>query len=202
MIFILFGLTGFFSAGFSALDMLRWIPGNIELPLAGIDGIDVNREGNLFVASSRYSRIQVYNPKGDFVRGWFLNNTDGIYLKIRINDNNKVEVAALRGRKIDVFDKNGKLIKTRKFDEDDTDFFDSFEQKGKHLFDKPRRCHYDVEGWVFPGIIQTGPEGKKKIGKNAFYLFPFQGPFQGWVTVVIGGFFIAWAEKKTKKKRS
>jgi hypothetical protein len=201
MIFILFGVTGFFSAGFSELDMLRWIPGNIELPLAGIDGIDVNREGNLFVASSIYCRIQVYNPKGDFVRGWSLNNT-GAILKIRINDKNKVEVAALRGHKMDVFDENGKLIKTRKFDEDDRDFFDSFEQKGKHLFDKPRMCHYDVEGWVFPKIIQTGPDGKKKIGKNAFYLFPFQGPFQGLVTAFIGGFFITRAEKKRKKKRS
>lgn len=202
MIFILFGVTGFFSVFFSALDMLRWIPGNIELPLAGIDGIDVNREGKLFVASKYYNRIQVYNTNGDFIRGWFLNNTGSIYLKIRINDNNKVEVASLRGSKIDVFDENGKLIKTRKFDEDDTDFFDSFEQKGKHLFDKLRRCHYDVEGWVFQGIIQTVPDGKKKIGKNAFYLFPFQGPFQGWATAIFGGFLITRAEKKKKKKRS
>jgi len=202
LIFILFGATGFFSAFFSALDMLRWIPGNIELPLAGLAGIDVNGEGYLFTASEIYCRIQVYNRDGDFVRGWFLNNTGSIDLKIRINDNNKVEVASLRGSKIDVFDENGKLIKTSKYDEDDTDFFDSFEQKGTHLFEKSTMRHYDVEGWVFPGIIQTGPEGEKKIGKNAVYLFPFQGPFQGLATAFIGGFFITRAEKKRKKKRS
>jgi hypothetical protein len=45
-------------------------------------------------------------------------------------------------------------------------------------------------------------EGEKKIGKNAVYLFPFQGPFQGFATAFIGGFFITRAEKKRKKKRS
>ena len=202
LIFIFFGFTGFLSAGFSALDMLKWIPRSIELPLAGIDGIDVNKEGNLFVACKHYNRIQVYNPKGDFVRGWSLDDTGGIYLKIRINDNDKVEVAALRGRKIDTFDENGKLLKTKKYDEDDTDFFDSFEQKGKHLFDKSRKYHYDVEGWAFPRIIQTGQDGKKKIGKNAFYLFPFQGPFQGIATAVVGMTIVNKLEKKRKKKRS
>ena len=93
------------------------------------------------------------------------------------------------------------MLETKKYNEDDTDFFDSFEQKGKHIFDKSRKCHYDVEGWAFPRILQTGPDGRKKIGKNAFYLFPFQGPFQGWATAVVGGLLMAQAEKKKKNKK-
>jgi hypothetical protein len=200
LMFILFGMTGFFSGGFSALGMLKWIPENVEFPLAHVAGIDVNREGNLFVASGFYSRIQVYNPNGEFVRGWFLDDTGGGHLKIRISNENEVEIAVVRGRKIDVFDENGGLLETKKYGKG-SDFFDSFEQKGKYLSDEPTGLQYDVEGWAFPRIIQTGPDGKKKIGKNAFYLFPFQGAFQGWVMAVVGMLLIARAEKKKKKKR-
>ena len=154
------------------------------------------------MAVSGYSRIQVYNPNGEFVRGWFLDDAGGKDLKIRVNDENELEVSVYAGRKIDVFDENGRLLETKKYDKGDTAFFDSFEQKTKHLSDKSTGLQYDVEGWVFPKIIQTGLEGKKKIGKNAFYLFPFQGPFQGWATAIVGGILIAQAEKKKKKKRS
>ena len=201
-ILIFFGILGFIGGGFlSSAGVLKWIPASIEFPLAHIGGIDVNKNGNLFVVSSFYSRIQVYNPEGDFIRGWFLDGTGGGLLKIRINDNNKVEVAILRGRKIDIFDENGKLLESRKYDDHDADFFDSFEQKGKQLFDKPRKHYYDVEGLVFPRVIQSGPDGEKKIGKNAFYLFPFQGAFQGWATFVVGLLLIGLAEKKKKRKK-
>lgn len=201
LISILLGLTGFFGCFFAAFGLLKWIPENVEFPLAGVAGIDVNREGNLFVACEDYSRVQVYNSKGEFVRGWFLDDAGGIDLKIRVNDENELEVAVYAGRKIDVFGEDGKLLETKKYNEDDTAFFDSFEQKGKHLFDESTGLQYDVEGWVFPKIIQTGPDGKMKIGKNAIYLFPFQGPCQGWVMAAIGMFFIVRAEKKKKKKR-
>jgi hypothetical protein len=199
---ILVGFTGFISGFFVSIGWLEWVPKTVEFPLAGIEGIDVDREGNLFVACKYYNRIQVYDPKGDFMWGWSLDDTYAKDLKIRINNENKVEVASEGGNKIDIFDTNGKLLETKKYDEDDTDFFDSFEQKGKHLIDKSGKYHYDVEGLVFPKIIQTDSDGKKKIRKNAFYLFPFQGPIHGWATAVCGVFLITLAEKKTKKKRS
>jgi len=201
LIFILFGLTGFFSGVFSAFGMLKWIPESVEFPLAGIEGIAVNREGSLFVASGPYSRIQVYNAKGEFVRGWFLDDTGGGALKIKINDENEIIVATARGNHIYIFNENGRLLQSGKYD-NDTGYWDSFVQKGKHLSDETAGLQYDVEGLVFPRIIQTNPDGKtKKIGRNAFYLFPFQGPFQGWVMAVVGMFLIARAEKKKKKKR-
>lgn len=196
---LLVGVTAFFCIAFSGLGLLKWIPQSIEFPLGDVEGIDVSRDGNLFVASGFYSRIQVYNPEGDFIRGWFLNRTGGGLLKIRINDENEVEVAVYHGKKLHVFDQNGRLLKSRKYD-DDTDFFNSFGQKGKHVFDKSTRCHYDVEGWVFPRIIQTGPNWEKKIGKNALYLFPFQGPLQAVVTGMVGMCVMGLAERKKKRR--
>ena len=194
---LLAGISGFLGTAMCFFGIFSWLPQSIELPLAGIDGIDVNREGYLFVLSGRYGRIQVYDPEGNFVRGWFFHA--GKYMKIRINDENQIEVAAEYPNKIDVLDENGKLLRTTKFE--DTDFFDSFTQKGKHLFDKSTRRGYDVRGRVLPQIVQTGPDGQRKIGKNAFYLFPFQGPFQGWATGMAGMILMIRADKK-KKRRS
>ena len=197
---VVIGGTGFLSVFFAGLGLLKWVPKTVEFPLAGLAGIDVSGEGYLFTASKIYSRIQVYNQDGDFVRGWFLDDTGGGLLKIRINDKNEIIVVTARGNNIYIFDENGSLLQSSKYD--DSGYWNSFVQKGKHSFDEKRECRYDVEGWVLPRIIQTGPEGEKKIGKNAVYLFPFQGPFQGLATAFIGGFFIARAEKKIKKKRS
>lgn len=78
-------------------------------------------------------------------------------LKMRINDKNEVEVAALRGKKIELLYENGKLLRFNEYDKHDEAFWDSFVYKGKQLFDEPRKRHYDIEGWVFSEIIQTGP---------------------------------------------
>ena len=197
---VLVGFTGFLSGFFSAFGLLSWIPGNIKFPLADVKGIDINRDGKLFVASGFYSRIQMYNPQGEFVRGWFLTHIGGGAIKIRINDNNEVEVAGLRGDAVEVFDESGRLLKYKKYD--DVDFWDYFVQKGNHLLDKSTGCRYDVEGWVYPKIIQTCPDGKKVICKNAFYLFPLQGPFQAIVTAMVGMYLMGLAEKKKKRSQT
>jgi hypothetical protein len=70
------------------------------------------------------------------------------------------------------------------------------------LLDKSTGCRYDVEGWVYPKIIQTCPDGKKVICKNAFYLFPLQGPFQAIVTAMVGMYLMGLAEKKKKRSQT
>jgi hypothetical protein len=198
-IFVLFGITGFFGGVLSSLGVLKWIPQNIEFPLAHIGDIDVNRDGKLFLVSRFYSRIQVYDQKGDFLRGWFFYAPSG-KVQMKINDQNEIEVAAFSLGKIYLFNENGKLLKTNRHD----NMYSWYPSKdeNKHLFNELTGLEYDVEGLVFPRIIQTGPEGKKKIGKNTFYLFPFQGPFQAIVTCMVGMYLLNLADKKKKPKKS
>lgn len=194
---ILFGIMGFFGGVLSSLGVLKWIPQNIEFPLAHIGDIDINRDGKLFVVSRFYGRIQVYGQKGDFLRGWFFYAPSG-EVHMKINDQMKVEVTASSMDTIYLFDQNGKLLKTIKCKEGS---LYSSEKRKKYLVDESRALRYDVEGLVFPKIILTGPDGKKKIGKNAFYLFPFQGPIQGIVMAVVGMTIANKLGKKQKKKR-
>ena len=196
---ILFWIVGFFGGVLSSLGVLRWIPENIEFPLAHVGDIDVNENGNLFVLSRFYGRIQVYDQKGDFVRGWFYYAPSG-EVSMKVNDSNDIEVAAFGHDEIYIFDEMGKMLSSKKYEEIDS-WYPS-EDNTKHLFNEPTGMKYDVEGLVFPRIIQTGPNGEKKIGKNAFYLFPFQGPVQAFALGFIGMFIVNKADKKRKRKPS
>jgi hypothetical protein len=200
LFFILTGFSGFLSGPFASLGMLKWIPQSFEFPLSTVEGIDIDKDGNLFVACAFYSRIQMYNPKGDFVRGWFLDDTGGGAMKIKVNNENDIEVAIFKGRKIDIFDETGELLKSSQYDRSDLSFWDSFEQKGKNIFDDKTRQKYSVESFAFTRITQKSPNGVKNIGRNAFYLFPAQGPFQGWLTAITGMILAGWAEKKKLKR--
>jgi hypothetical protein len=200
---VLIGFTAFLSGFFAALGLLAWMPETIEFPLAHVADIDISRKGNLFVASQFYSRIQVYDPEGHFIRGWFLSDTGGGSLQIKVNDEDEIDIAILKSDKIDTFDSNGRLLNSKIYKGQGVSFGGPLDYKQKkHLINESTKCRYDIEGLVFPKIIRACPDGKKKIGKNAFYLFPFQGPFQALATAMFGGCLLGLGEKNKKKKRS
>jgi hypothetical protein len=182
-VLILFGILGFFGGALSSLGVLKWVSNSFEFPLAHISDMELNKDGDLFVIAGFYGRVQKYDQNGDFVLGWFI-GTGGVHANMEINDKDQIEVATLPKDKIDVFDKNGKLLRTKK-QEDLYSLYPSGD-KVKHLVNESASVQYDVTGFAFPEIIQTSPNGIKKIGKNAFYLFPFQGAWQGWSMAAIG----------------
>lgn len=198
IICILFWIIGFFSGLLSSLGVLKWMPENIEFPLAHIGDIDVNEDGKLLVLSRFYGRIQMYDQKGNFIRGWFYYAPSG-KVSMKITDSNEVEVAAFSSGKIYSFNEYGRLLETKTFE----DMYNRYpsEDDIKHLFVKSTGIKYDAKGLIFPRIIQTGPEGKKKIGNNAFYLFTFQGPVQAFVMGFIGMIILTKIKKKKSKKR-
>lgn len=198
MILIFFWIVGFFGGALSSLGVLKWMPASIEFPLALIEDMDINENGDLFVLSRFYGRIQVYNQKGEFLRGWFFYAPSGT-VSMNINDSNEIEVAAFSSDEIYSFNENGRLLKTTNFE----DMYNRYpsEDNTKHLLNTSTGMKYDAEGFVFPRIILTGPDGTKKIGKNAFYLFAFQGPAQAFVMGFIGMFIANKAEKKKKRKK-
>jgi hypothetical protein len=195
------GFMGFFSGFLAACGMLNWIPEGIELPLADIKSVDVDGEGKLFTASGFYNRIQIYGTNGDFIRGWSVTGFTGGKIKMKIINENEVEIASMGDRKILVFNENGNLLRFTNFAEDRS-FFYSYEHNGRRALDPFTGYNYYMQGWLFPEIIQHRPDGEKKIGKNAIYLFPFQGPAQGWVTLFIGMVLFSRLDKKKKRQNT
>ena len=98
------------------------------------------------------------------------------------------------------FNDKGTLLKTNTYENMYSEY--ASEENTKHLFNESTGMQYDIEGFVFPKIIQTGPAGKTEIGKNTFYLFAFQGPVQAFALGFLGMFLVNYADKKRKKKRT
>jgi hypothetical protein len=51
--FILLGFTGFFGGALSSLGVIKWIPNNIEFPLAHIEDIDIKYSLAICYAAKR-----------------------------------------------------------------------------------------------------------------------------------------------------
>lgn len=196
---IFFWITGFFGGALCSLGVLQWIPDRIEFPLALVEDLGVSRDGDLFVLVRFYGRIQVYDKNGDFVRGWFFYAPSGKVYMI-VNENNTIAVEAYSSDTIYTFNDKGTLLKTNEHKDMYSEY--ASEENTKHLFNESTGVQYDVEGFVFPKIIQSGPEGETEIGKNDFYLFAFQGPVQAFALGFTGMFIVSHIDKKRKKKRT
>ncbi len=81
-----------------------WRPGRFWLPY----GIDLDDDGNIYVADTMNGRIQVFNPEGRFLR-WFPKG-GGIYPIDLHLKGNKIYVTDRSHGRIAVFSLNGKLI--------------------------------------------------------------------------------------------
>jgi hypothetical protein len=194
------GFMGFFGGFLAASRMLNWIPEGFEFPLADIKSIDVDEQGRLYTASGFYNRIQIYDANGEFLRGWSVRGFTGGKIKMRIINKYEVEIASSGDKKIYVFEENGNLLRFTDFSKDRS-FYYSFEHNGRQVFDSLTGYGYYMQGLVYPEIIQHRLDGEKKIGKNAIYLFPFQGPAQGWVTLFIGMVLFSRLDKKKKRQK-
>jgi hypothetical protein len=109
--FLVIGAIGFFSgplaSGFGvSFDNLD----SFEFPLGDLEGIAVDSEGNIYCGLQFYSRIQVYDAKGNFIYGKFIDSAGGAF-RIRINNDDQLEVATARNDKLYIFERGGTLVK-------------------------------------------------------------------------------------------
>jgi len=49
-------------------------PAKMRFPLGELCDFDIDSDGQFYCAVSSSGRVQVYFPKGNFVRGWFVKN--------------------------------------------------------------------------------------------------------------------------------
>lgn len=183
-VLLLIGASGFL-LGFAASAIEhRFISDSIELPLSHVRSMTVDRQGNVYLGLEFYSRIQMYDDRGKFLRGWFLPAGSGS-LDLRMNDDQQLQVHAARGSRIVVYDARGTLVK-------EYNVSPTF-----HL--KPPRAGHDGRidlqgnsyalrgGWWYPRIIKTTPAGDSStIINTPWYLLPWMGPLPTWLFVMAG----------------
>jgi hypothetical protein len=80
----------------------------LRFPLAGLTGIAVDDE-NIYTISQGYGRLQVFDKRGNFVRGWFGPFSKGTFW-INIYKNNNLSVVISDGEEY-IYSIDGKLLK-------------------------------------------------------------------------------------------
>lgn len=98
-----------FGGIFGGLVFAYVAPSWVEFPLSGAKGIVVLPGEQIACGSRYYSRLQLYEHDGTFIRGWYLDVGQGDFA-IRLRDGNRIEVAAARTQALLTYDAKGTLV--------------------------------------------------------------------------------------------
>jgi hypothetical protein len=151
------------------------IGGNICFPLSDPSAVVVRRNGEIVVALSYYSRIQVYDSGGNFKFGYFVNSYGG-NLSLRIDHGGNLIVIPTRNKSVYMYDESGRLqssILKAQFDPQALDDLPFVDQEG--------RRYYIVGQLWNPRIIrEDGRDERNTVIQTPLPLRPFVGPLPCW----------------------
>jgi hypothetical protein len=68
---------------------------NLEFPLSGITSVALDKDGDVFVGLASSQRIQVYDPSGRFMRGWFVDANGGSF-QVYLDEEADVYIYSIR----------------------------------------------------------------------------------------------------------
>jgi hypothetical protein len=159
----------------------------------------VDSEGNIYCGLQFYSRVQVYDAEGNFNYGKFIDSAGGAF-RIRINNNDQLEVATARNDKLYLFARDGTLVNELS---DVGHYFRNFGQTGETRFHDKRQnvTYYRRPSLLGPYIVKRDSFGEKKtIIKTPFHKWLFKGPLPAWFFGLIGAVMSVFIRKNLLKR--
>ena len=198
VLFLVIGCIGFFAGPLTVLGFDFINLDSFELPLGDLEGIAVDSEGNIYCGLRFYSRVQVYDAQGKFIYSKFVNSAGGAF-RIRINENDQLEVATATNDKLYVFEKNGTLVNELS---DVGHYFYDFGETGDTRFhDKRQNVTYLIK-WSPVGsyVAKKDLLGEERIIiRTPFHKWLFKGPLPAWLFMMIGGVMFMFVSKDPLK---
>ena len=186
VLFLVVGFVGFLAGPLShEFDSFRKVLGSFELPLGDLQGIAVDSEGHIYCGLQFFSRVQAYDAEGEFLYGVFIDSSGGAF-RIRINEDDQLEVATARNDKLYLFDKNGNFVRDWSRV---GHYFSDFGKAGESRFyDDRERATYFRKGYpLSPYVVKRDSTGRERIIiKTPFQKWVFQGPSPAWFIGLIG----------------
>ena len=85
-----------------------------ELPMGWVENAFVDRDGTIYCASTPWSRVQVYNRDKRFLRGWFVDASGALMIRLDADGHVRVLAARNPGREF-VFDTQGQRLWTESY---------------------------------------------------------------------------------------
>jgi hypothetical protein len=107
----LYGCLGFFGQAAAATGGLWFIPSSLEWPVLKPEASALHSSGDSILGLASSGRVQVYDPSGRFLRGWFVDASGGVF-KLQVTASDHVEVFAARGQSRLVYNLQGVLLES------------------------------------------------------------------------------------------
>jgi hypothetical protein len=108
-VLFLYGCIGFFGQAAAATGGLSFLPGSVEWPVLWPETTARDSSGNSIVGLASAGRIQVYDPRGRFLRGWFVDASGGVF-KLQVTSSDQIEALTARAQRRFVFSLQGSLL--------------------------------------------------------------------------------------------
>jgi len=175
LLLLLLGFVGWIT-GFTASAWLE------EMPLGQLEGIAVDSDGNIYCASQFYNRVQKYSPEGRFLFGLTINTSGGSY-RIRINNDDELEIATARNDSFYRFSSDGKLLETKK---NVDHFYGEFGSLGQKKCRGPNNSKYEIKwGTLFPQVIEVASSGEQRtVVSTPLHKWFVMGPQPAWLFIM------------------
>lgn len=195
IILFIFGVIGFFSDFIIFLTKPSWLTKEAELPLSDLREFAVDKDGNVYCATHQYDRIQVYDQKGHFLRGWFV-PPHTRFIRIRINAANNLEVART-STLVKTYDIHGNLLNEQHINPDKVD--EEFKHRKKIL-------HFNgsiytlCNAFFIRYITKKDPGAQEKIfiKTSTLYYLIFPAPFPAFIFMFVGSLLLHFSHKRSK----
>lgn len=173
---LIIGVVGFFGALLVGVWLARYIPPYVQLPLSEISGPALDREGRIYCLSESYSRLQVYDHSGDFLRGWFV-DTVGHAASIRLESDDSVHVYTATGAMHFAYDTSGRLLRREKLNHGDTRYDDPSGPSTRSGYEYVVR-----HPSIWPQVVKVGTDGRESVVvRPTLLLWIFAGPLPAWL---------------------
>jgi len=176
-----------FVCGIYGRRLVPMVSSKMEFPLAYLKGIAVDSHGQIYCGVHHYSRLQVYDEKGHFVRGWFCPiSYKGTY-HIETDEDDRVRIALFsQGVYTEyLYDPNGwllskKIIESSEYEKEFgqfTDFADRDDLGNEYVVKNPI---------MHPRVVKIETSGKKYVLiSDSFSRWIVRHPFPGLIFFVV-----------------
>ncbi len=148
ILFIVAGLNWFAP---SLIRNTKFIQSSTELPLAHLQGIVADQQGNVYIGIQFYERIQLYDTTGNFQKGWFVNTAGGSF-RLKMNELNQLEVATARTNLHYIFDQDGNIVALN----ENSDAYGDFGDTNEYVYKSEDGTNYTISlPTVWPQIVKS-----------------------------------------------
>lgn len=180
---LLLGCVGWFGGALTLIHKPAWISSNTQLPLGDLQSVALDSQGRIYCGLGFYSRIQVYDNQGRFLRGWWVDAGGGM-LRFHVAEGDRLEVEAVRRDRVFTFDPNGHLIESNQETETQREVFDRRDQLA--AADARGRTFAIRNRLFWPHVVREDQAGQTTVVSTPWYLWPIMGPFPAWIFCAVG----------------